>query len=173
MLHSLLVACFLLAADRAVTPGEPPKLDPRQLAAEGFGPVKMGMTVAEAGKALRLKLLEAAPARAGGPACHTADAADLPGVSFVIESGKIVRIDVYGVSYQTAKGVRSGMKEAEAKARYPGIQVTPHKYDTTGHYLTQATPDQKLALVFETDGTQVTSMHAGVFAAATRSDPCP
>jgi hypothetical protein len=168
---TVLLAAPAWAAELAA---EPPRLDPRTISLEGFGTARAGMSVGEAGKALGVKLQEAAAEKPDDPtACHTADGVDLPGVTFIIVGGKVARIDVYGAGYQTAKGVRIGMKEGEVKARYPGIQVTPHKYDASGHYLTVASKDRKFGLVFETDGALVTSMRSGGLPFVARPDACP
>jgi hypothetical protein len=176
LLASAAVGTILLAAPAWAAEAAPelPRLDPRTISLEGFGTARAGMSVADAGKALGVKLQETAAAKPDEPAaCHTADGVELPGVTFVIENGKVVRIDVYGAGYQTAKGVRIGMKEGEVKARYPGIQVTPHKYDSAGHYLTVASKDRKFGIVFETDGALVTSMRSGGLPFVARPDACP
>jgi len=149
--------------------GGPVSTDPRRLTPAGFGPLKAGATVAEAARALRAKLQEPP----GAPACHTLESADLPGVTLVVEDGKVVRVDAYAPSYRTDKDLRVGMKEAEAKARYPGLRIAPHRYDPTGHYLIVASADRTSALVLETDGGRVTAIRTGGVSAVERPDPCP
>jgi hypothetical protein len=82
-------------------------------------------------------------------------------------------VDVYGVGYATAKGVRIGMTEADVRARYPAVQVLPPRYDATGHSLTLATTDGRHAIVFETDGRAVTTIRSGALPFVSRPDACP
>ncbi len=151
----------------------PAKVDPRPVSPDGFGPVRPGMTVAAAEKALGVKLQQAAPAAASGDRCHTADTPAIPGATFVVRNDRIERIEFYGTAYRTAGGVRVGLKALEVKAHHPGVRATPHRYDAAGQYLTVASEDGKTALVFETDGAVVTSFRCGSVPAVTLPDACP
>lgn len=154
-------------------PTAPIKADPRAVSPERFGPIHPGMTVAAVEKALGAKLRQAPPATPGGDACHTADTPAVPGATFVVRGDRIERIEFYGAAYRTSTGLRVGAKGAEVKAHHPGVRSSPHKYDATGQYLTVASADGKTALVFETDGAQVTSFRCGSLPAVTMADSCP
>ncbi len=53
------------------------------------------------------------------------------------------------------------MTEAEILRLFPGdVEVTGHKYDPTGHYLT-VYPRSPRQVVFETDGRVVTTYRVG------------
>ena len=128
----------------------------------GYGPVRVGMTTAEAARALgaELKLL--------GPKmepCHYIQATERPGIAFMVIDGQIARIDVRPESpIRTAEGAAVGDAEDRIHALYPGrIEVQPHKY-TAGHYLIvrpAAAADSSYRIIFETDGKRVTGYKAG------------
>ncbi len=148
----VLLAGFVLAnpargAERVSSPRD------WMLSFKGFGPVRVGMTVREAEKALKMKLQEDAAAESEPEGCHHAsnDAA-LPGVSFMVEGGKIVRIEINAGDYRSAGGVRIGMTEQDVKKRHPNIKSQEHHYDPSGHYLSLQSEDHRYGIVFETDG---------------------
>ncbi len=128
------------------------------LSFEGFGPVKIGMTVREAEKALGMKLVE----NEVSEPCHYAwREGELPGVGFMVLDGKIVRIDVTKDAYRAESGARVGAAEEEIRRLHPQIQVERHPYDDDGHYLVLADRDRRYGMIFETNGKVVTSFRAG------------
>jgi hypothetical protein len=58
--------------------------------------------------------------------------------------------------------IRFGTSMEEVKRRYPTVEVEPHKYDDTGHYLIFKSKDGKHAILFEVGGGKVTDTRAGV-----------
>ncbi|HET7234362.1 MAG TPA: hypothetical protein VFJ16_30390 [Longimicrobium sp.] len=142
------------------------------LRAEGIGPVRVGMTVAEADRAVggldRINGLEPCdyvrPRR--GPA-H---------VSLMVEDGRVVRVDVSdSASVATASGVRLGHPEAAVRQAHPDARVLPHKYDNRGHYVVVipgAPADTLHRIVYETDGRVVTRMRGGVYPAVEYVEGC-
>ena len=128
------------------------------LSFEGFGPVRVGMTVAEAGKALKVKLVEHEPPEP----CHYAwSEGELPGIAFMVLDGRVVRVDVTKDVYRAESGARVGATEEEVRRLHPQVQVERHPYDDDGHYLVLASRDQRYGMIFETDGKVVTSFRAG------------
>jgi hypothetical protein len=120
------------------------------------------MTVREAERVLSMKLHEDAGPDAEPGDCHYAlSESDLPGIGFMVEDGKIVRIDVSKGSYRTTSGGHIGLTEDEIQALYPKIRTEPHPYDNVGHYLILTSPDQQFALLFETNGKVVTDFRIG------------
>lgn len=129
---------------------------------KGFGPVRVGMTTAEAASALgaELKLL--------GPEmqpCHYVQATERPGVAFMVIDGRIARVDVRPDSpIRTAEGAAVGDSEERIHSLYPGrVEVQPHKY-VDGHYLIvrpAAPSDSTYRIIFDTDGKKVTGYKAG------------
>jgi hypothetical protein len=74
------------------------------------------------------------------------------------------RIDVDSSGVATAEGIRVGASEADVMAAYGSrVAVQPHKYTgPRGHYLIVGDPaDTTRRLVFETDGSRVTTFRAG------------
>ena len=127
-----------------------------------FGPITIGMTPARANAAVggALEL----PQGMTDDACDFARPRGVGSLTFMIETGKIVRVDVRRHDVQTAEGARVGDTEARIQQLYPGrVRVSPHKY-TDGHYLTVVPPDtsaHRYRLIFETDGAIVTEFRGG------------
>ena len=130
--------------------------------ASGFGPVRAGMTVAEAELALGAPLVLLGPQM---EPCHYVEVKGRPGVAFMVIDGRIARVDVRRLTtVKTAEGAGIGDTEARIQELYSGrVEVQPHKY-TNGHYLvvTPAAPaDSTYRIIFETDGKRVTSYCTG------------
>jgi len=132
----------------------------------GLGPVRVGMTVAEATKAAGLAII--APtnsATLASPGCGFARPDGLDGVGFMLVDGVIVRVDIDSGPIATASGAKIGSTEQEIKDLFPDlIEVTEHAYVEGGNYLTLVPTAENLKdvrVVFETDGQVVTSYRAG------------
>jgi hypothetical protein len=133
-----------------------------RLSETGIGPVRVGMTVAEAAAALP----DAGGSHPVTEECAYVGLSGLPaGVSLMTVGGRIVRVDVDDSSaVATARGARVGWTEAQVLAAYPGARVEPHKYDD-GHYLVAipgAPADTLHRIVFETARGVVTRFRGGV-----------
>jgi hypothetical protein len=126
------------------------------------GLLRIGMTVAEASRALGARLV---PVNAAGPGCDMAEPPGAPAdFSVMLIADTLVRFDVLDTGTRTAEGVGVGSSEAAVFAAYPGrVTVEPHKYGgPEEHYLiVPARPDSAYAYVFETDGRKVTQWRAG------------
>jgi len=73
---------------------------------------------------------------------------------------RLARIYVYTRRYATRSGVRVGDSEQDVLDTYPGeIVRTPHEYAPNGSYLKIEDGNRKV--VFETDGSKVTSISTG------------
>jgi hypothetical protein len=144
------------------------------LAVDGIGPIKVGMTLAQA------------TAAAGKPVkydpsypfdnCGHAKVVGFPaGLGFLVERAKatdpwhIARVDITDSSrIATVSGIRIGATEAEVKQAYSGpeksgtLKVEPHTYVERGHYISYDVdgPEGNLML-FETDGAKVTEFRSG------------
>lgn len=132
-----------------------------QVTARGIGPLRAGMTIAEARSALGGAL--AVPAGTDTAGCgYVQWRGGPPGVRVMIEGGRVARVDVDSVGVATSTGARVGDAESEVQRRYGGrAVVAPHKYEQ-GHYLTVIDPaDTNHAIVFETRGGTVTRFRAG------------
>jgi hypothetical protein len=130
---------------------------------EGLGPVRIGMTLAQAEAALggtaRVDRIEP------GDSCgHVVFSALPEGLSFMVAGDTVVRVEVRVPGVWAQGGGAVGMLETEVVARYSGrIRVEPHPYMAPeGHYLVvedAAWPG--LGMIFETDGSRVTNVRAG------------
>ncbi|WP_420128251.1 hypothetical protein [Longimicrobium sp.] len=134
---------------------------------DGIGPLRVGMTAAQAEAALgSFRLIPFNPgAPADSMACGYAGSDRLPaGVKVMMEGARVVRLDVVSGDVATAGGARIGDTEARVQQLYPGrVTVGPHKY-TDGHYLTvrpAEASDTTHLIVFETDGQKVLRYRGG------------
>jgi hypothetical protein len=130
----------------------------------GYGPLRIGMAVDQASRALGVALEPAAPPENNDGDCYFVyPVGSAKDVGFMITGGTVARIDVHAPGILTAAGVGVGSTEAEVKAAYgAGLQIVGHKYTWMegGHYLI-AEPSPAGKLVFETDGTKVITYRAG------------
>ena len=129
----------------------------------GMGPVRVGMTVAEASRAAGTRLV--ALGDRGDSSCFYVKPQSQPNdFGFMVINDRISRVDIIKGGVTTLKGAKIGDTEARIKSLYPGqIKVTPHKY-TNGHYLTfvpKDRSDRNYRVVFETDGDRVTQFRSG------------
>ncbi len=161
------------AAD-STTPVPPEaEAEPWTIRLDGVGAVRFGMPLAQARAALGDSLIVAPP----GGECGFAVPRGAPaGVRFMVEQGKVVRVDVDSSGVRTAAGAEVGMSEADVRDRYPvGLRVQSHKYNPKGRYLVvQGTEpaDSARRLIFETDGQRVVRYRAGVTPAVEYVEGC-
>jgi hypothetical protein len=134
----------------------------------GYGPVRAGMTLAEARSALGDSLSIPTP---GDSICDHVTPAFAkgaePSMLFMVEQGRIARIEVRDASVATAAGARVGDARARIESLYQGrVRVEPHKY-TDGKYLIVplgAGADSLFRLVFETDDKgKVLTFRSGLY----------
>ncbi len=129
----------------------------------GYGPLNIGMTVADAAAAVGAP----APSTAGlNPECGYPQISNIPpGVRVMAVHDTVARVDVDSGSTATGTGVRIGDSEARVRDAYGSrLTVQPHKYVPNGHYMTISPippTDTGLRLIFETDGARVTTYRAG------------
>jgi hypothetical protein len=128
----------------------------------GLGPITIGMTPDQANAAVGGALT--LPQGMAMDACAYASPRGVDSLRFMIEQGRVVRIDVHRHDIRTVAGARVGDTEARIQQLYPGrVRVSPHKY-TAGHYLTVVPLDtigHPYRLIFETDGAAVVSFRGG------------
>jgi hypothetical protein len=131
--------------------------------ATGYGPLRIGMTVANAATALKSPI----PTTVGlDTACAYVRIANAPaGMRIMVVRGLVARIEVDSSEVPTGLGVRVGDPEARVREMYgPRLTTQPHKYLANGHYLTVAPvppTDSNFRLIFETNGQRVTTYRAG------------
>ena len=162
------------AANAATVPPAP-NAD-RVLTAEGYGPLRIGMTLAEVTAALGP---DSDPEAVGGPEpemCDQFRPARAPeGLLVMMEDGRLTRITLMsGSEIQTDKGLRVGATAAQVRAAYgPAIRSGHHKYqDPPAEYLTawtrggagdeEAAPPDSRGIRYEVDQEgKVALIHAG------------
>jgi hypothetical protein len=137
---------------------------------DGVGPVKIGMTLAELSATLLQKLSED---ESGSENCFYVHARGHGHVSFMIEDGRLSRIDVDAPGIATSTGIQVGDSEAHARQVYGAkLKVTEHKYVDTGHYLTVRSADGRYGVRFETDKGKITMFYAGRYDAIQYVEGC-
>lgn len=161
------------AADAAPPAAGQPAPEPWTIRLDGVGPLTFGMSLAEARAALGDSL---ASAPRDGSCGFAVPLGAPPGVRFMVEAGRVVRVDVDSSGVRTAAGAEVGASEADARSRYPdGLRVQAHKYDPKGRYLIvlgSAPADSSRRLIFETDGQRVVRYRAGITPAVEYVEGC-
>lgn len=139
----------------------------------GVGPVRFGMSVADARAALGDPL---ASVPADGSCILVVPAGVPAGLSFMVENNRVVRVDVESKTLATDHGALVGHSEVVIKERYgDSLVITPHKYDPKGRYLTFVPPGpdgSRFRVVFETNGIRATSYRAGILPAVEYVERC-
>jgi hypothetical protein len=131
------------------------------LTAEGFGSVRIGMSLDSARQAVgEPGVIHDTLA----PECDYVRLTGLPeGVTLMIIDGRIVRIDMQAPGLATAEGARIGDSEPRIDSLYaPAVRREPHKYVDGSYLIVPSAKDTTRQLVFETDGRVVTAFRAGM-----------
>ena len=135
----------------------------------GIGKVRIGMGVEEAERTIGARLRSLVPAY--GQGCWLAVRADGidPGLSYMVENGRITRIDVVtprdgtAPTISTAKGIGIGSTQADVELKYgsSGISaLAPYGRSNDDRWVTvEATPE--LGIVISISGGKVVSLWAG------------
>lgn len=130
-----------------------------RLTFKGLGPVQIGMS-----EAALLKSGFSDPYRSADwqadeeyAACHyLSNETDYPGVGFMINDGKLVRIGIgpndAGIIWQTLSGATIGMTETEVASLYGNwMKIDYHPYlGDAGSYLILQSSDGRYKMIFET-----------------------
>lgn len=158
------------AADSVVAPAvdsivADPTFGPWAVSAHTFGSLRLGSTVTQASSDIG-DAIDMSRYGSDFGTCDFVRAPSMPGGTWlmVIDSTDVARVDVDSASVLTTRGVGVGSTEQQVIDAYRGaIRVEPHHYTgPTGHYLVHLAPDDTMfAVVFETDGSRVTSYRAG------------
>ena len=163
MRHVALVAFAVAACSR----------QPQRVVAdlEGAGPVRFGMPVDSAMGALNDA--HVTHDTATGNCGYLTAQFNGAEVGFMIEAGRVVRVDILDTAVASRTGARIGVSEDSLQTLYSHqLLVTPHKY-SDGHYMIYVSPSDTLhRLVFETDGKHVTSWRSGLFPAVEYVERC-
>lgn len=137
---------------------------------DGIGPLTIGMTLPQLSAALHQKLSEE---ESGSDACFYVHAPGREHLAFMIEDGKLTRIDVDASGIRTSTGIEVGDSAMRPKQVYGAkLKVTEHKYIDTGHYLTVRSRDGRYGIRFEEDKGKITTFYAGTYEAIQYVEGC-
>ncbi len=154
---------FAVVVPSAVASHQPPRSSLDRglfVSPDGFGPVKVGMTLPQASQALGVRVT--ADAGHDGGCYYASPEGGFKGVAFMMSGPRIVRIDVRSSRYATDRGARVGDSEARIKRLYRGeYKVSRHKYFEAGRYIEVGAEGGRYLLLFETDGRRVTTYRVG------------
>jgi hypothetical protein len=144
---------------------------PRILHFDGLGPVKIGMTARRAQQVLGAQFNLELPGDSDSKYCSYRWLKRDPGVLYMVESGRITRIDIVApdkpaprADVTTETGLRLGAPESDVRHAYgASLIVKPHPYDgEPAHYLIVEDKGRDRGLLFETDVTRhVTQFRVG------------
>jgi hypothetical protein len=129
----------------------------------GIGPIRIGMPLAALAEALGEPIT--VPDDPDERACFYVYPRRFPGVGFMVDEGRLRRIDVRSEGAQTAEGIRVGDPVSKVEAAFGSrLKDEPHHY--TGpedRYLTVTFEEGTLALRFETHAGRIVVFYAGSF----------
>lgn len=154
---------FLIFSSRIVHGGSIEQLRKIPLTMDSFGPVKIGMTPAEASSALGWQLLFAPVGDTEpDPECdYVYPKGKYFGLGFMVENGHITRIDVQKDDFKTFNGISIGDSEKKVLNAFKNVKEEIHPYiGKDGKYLVIENK-KGFGYVFETDNGIITQFRAG------------
>ena len=130
----------------------------------GFGPIEVGIPVAEVSRALGSPLEPVGEPTVVQVDCYFVEPPGLVGVvSFMVVGGVVVRVDIEGSGPTTRDGIGVGSPEREIHENYgERINVTPHPFMGPGSHYLSISLDGDRQILFETDGRTVLKYRAGL-----------
>ena len=139
---------------------------------DGVGPVKVGMNLSQLNAVLHERF--SMPYSKEDQGCFYVKPAKHAHIAFMIEDGRLVRIDVDKAGISTAEGVQVGDSEARALQVYaPRLKVESSKYGGPGgHYLTMRSVNGRYGIRFETEKGKMRTFYAGGFDAIQYVEGC-
>jgi hypothetical protein len=138
---------------------------------DGVGPLTIGMTLLQVNKTLHEKFTM--PEDKADQPCFYVKTTEHPHIAFMIEDGRITRVDVDAPGIFTVKPILVGDCEATAIRAYgQRMEVGPHKYIDDGHYLTIRSSNGRYGIRFETEEGKILSYYAGEFTAVQYVEGC-
>jgi hypothetical protein len=152
--------------------GSASAIDSWRLRIDGIGPVKIGMTIAQLNATLHERF--GMPEDESDRGCFYLEPKAHPGVSFMMENGKLVRVDVGMRGIETRSGIQVGDSENRTHRVYgSSLTVETRAYlDEPDHFLTIKSKDGRYALRFETAHRKIESFYAGTAQAVSYIEGC-
>lgn len=145
----------------------------------GMGPIRVGMTVEEAEEAAGFAL-EGEPNPDVSATCYLvtppADQPDYAGVAFMVEDGRIVRVEVRGSSSVTTRsGAGIGVTETALREMFPGRIEPAPDFVVDGvalQFVPASEVDANYRVVFVLADDVVSELRAGLLPAVGYSEGC-
>ena len=168
MLHSIKILSICIA----VVPSNIAVAQSQFVRPDGFGPVKVGISLAALNRILHTSF--SAPSDPDEHACFYVDVPKQAGVALMILNGRVARVDVNdNIKIITVEGIHVGDSENRALQAYgKRVKVTPHAYVTGGHYLTIFSSDKKYGIRYESEDGAITRYYAGTAQAISFIEGC-
>lgn len=141
----------------------------------GLGSVRLGMTERAAQTALGSRFTP--PEDFEDQGCQQArrlDGKD-PEITYMIEDGRITRIDVFGASKGVAsdRGIGLGATAAQVRAAYgKALRDRPDAYDDRVRHLSVQSPDRRGMLDFLVENGRVTELSTGYYPSIAYAEGC-
>ena len=152
-------ACAAVSANAASPPAS------WTISPSGIGPIKIGMSVAQAQRASGIRLGPLQKIDPSSSCAYVVPRNRKLHFSLILTNGRVGRVDTGSRDVPTDAGARVGDTERQVRARYPrGVVSRPHTYVKGGHELvvSPAGPSGRSHhVIFETDGHRVTYIRAG------------
>ncbi|MEG4286308.1 hypothetical protein QUB68_24570 [Microcoleus sp. A006_D1] len=154
-LFALFIATAVIVSMWATSVNAQVQLTERsKLAINGIGPIRVGMTVAEASRAAGVRLIKSY-APPNEEFCSYFKPQEQPqGINFMVTKGRIVRIDISNEQITTIKGFKVGDTEEQIIKAYPGqIRIIKNPLSGRGNNLTfvpRDAADSNYRLIFQT-----------------------
>ena len=151
-----------LAAVAPPLPAQPALTEASRLVINGIGPIRVGMTVAEAERASGVRLVQAY----GDAACAVfAPQGEPEDLRFVVTNGRIATVETFNSLIQTVSGANVGDTVDEVLAMYPGrLEVRPSEAVPNGQdliFVPRDQGDRRFRVYFVTQNGQVIQIRAG------------
>jgi hypothetical protein len=144
------------------------------LSPAAYGPVKVGMSVAEASSVLGTSLSPGYELSEDDIYCHYVyPAGQANKVHFMVEEGLISRIDVVGEGVSTTEDISIGSTGSEVSMTYGDrLRIEPHKYSgPEGKYYIVAGPSG-YEYVFEVIDNRVVEFRSGKYPSVEYVEGC-
>jgi hypothetical protein len=130
-----------------------------QLDTGGFGPYRIGMSLAQA-QAVAPGLKPTPVGLRGNPVCDYVEVPGHPGAALMFVKDVLGRVDLGQPGEHTARGVGPGDTVEAFEQAYPSAARTRHAYDEREAYLTVG-PEGGRALRAETHEGRISAIYAG------------
>ena len=136
----------------------------------GFGPLKIGMSFAQAQRIAGPRLRPTAPGLRASPACDQLPLPGHEGVALMFVDGVLGRIDLFEPGPRTTRGIQPGDRVDQAMRAYPGLRASPRDYAEDERYLTERSGAN--AIRFETEKGRIENVYAGRWAQVQYIEGC-